>query len=233
MASALGQALRRPQGAQHRLHRDRPVRRDRLRDLAGPVQRGAVGHDLADEPDLLGLGREQVPTGQQDVGGDRVGDLAAQPDDRPAERVEAPAHLGHAEPGALAGDADVGALQDLGAAGDRRSLDGGDQRLVEQEALEQRLDDALGDVGGGVVVLLPEGVARVGLGHRLQVGAGAEAAARAGEDRDADVGVGVDLVPRLRHLLHHRRRQRVAALRPVHGEDHHVPVALDEQVLLG
>ena len=91
---------------------------------------------------------------EQDVGRDGVRDLAAEPNDRPTERVEAPAHLGHAEPGALAGDADVGALEDLGAAGDRGALDGGDQRLVEQEALQQRLDHAGRDARRALVLVV-------------------------------------------------------------------------------
>ena len=98
------------------------------------------------------------------------------------------------------------------------ALDRGDQRLVEQEALQQRLDDARGDARTCSRRRFSERVAGVRLGHRLEVGAGAEAAAGAGEDRHPDVGVGVDLVPRLAHALHHRRRQRVAALGPVHGE---------------
>ena len=48
-----------------------------------------------------------------------------------AEREEPPLGFGDAELGALAGDADVGALQDFGSAGDGCALDGCDQRLGE------------------------------------------------------------------------------------------------------
>ena len=98
-------------------------------DLVGLGQRLAVRDDVADQPDLLGLRGQDVPAGQQQVGGDRVRDLAGQPDRGAAQRVEPPARLGDAELRGLAGDPDVGGLQDLGAAGDRRPLDGGDQRL--------------------------------------------------------------------------------------------------------
>ena len=60
-----------------------------------------------------------------------------QPHRGAAHRVQAPLGLGDAELGALAGDADVGALQDLGAARDGRALDGGDQRLGQPAALQQ------------------------------------------------------------------------------------------------
>ena len=53
----LGQALGLTQRSQHGLHRQRARWRDPVGDLARLVERLAVGHDVADEPDLLGLGR--------------------------------------------------------------------------------------------------------------------------------------------------------------------------------
>ena len=82
--------------------------------------------------------------GEQQIARHGVGDLADQPHRRAAHRVQAPLGLGDAELGALAGDADVGALQDLGAARDGRSLDGRDQRLGQPAALEQRRRCATG-----------------------------------------------------------------------------------------
>ena len=122
----------------------RPARSPRPSSATSRARSSAVpsGTTSPMRPISLASGARQVAAGEQDVGGERVRDLPAQPHHRPAQRVEAPPHLGHAEPGALPGDADVGALQDLGAAGDGRALDRGDERLVEQEALEQRLDDA-------------------------------------------------------------------------------------------
>ena len=46
------------------------------------------------------------------------------------------------------------------------------------------------------------------------------------------VGIGVDLVPRRGHPGEHRRRQRVARLRPVHRHDEDVSSFLDEAMLV-
>ena len=100
--------------------------------------------------------RADEPAGEQQVGGDRVGDLALQAHGRPAEREQAPPDLGDAELGALAGHADLGGLQDLGAAGHAVALDRGDDRLAGPAVPEQRLPvevgvlaHALGVVGLG------------------------------------------------------------------------------------
>ena len=85
-----------------------------------------------------------MPARQENVHGLGVGDLTSEADGRTAEREQAPAGLGHAEPGALARDADVGGLEDLGAAGDGRALDGGDERLGRLAVAK-----ACGWVGGG------------------------------------------------------------------------------------
>ena len=114
---------------EHRLDGERAVGGDQVGDLVRLRQRLAVGYDVPDQADLLGLRRLDVPAGEQQVGRDRVGDLAGEPDRGAAQRVEPPLRLGDAEPGRLAGDPDVGGLQDLGAAGDGRALDGRDQRL--------------------------------------------------------------------------------------------------------
>ena len=53
----------------------------------------------------------------------RVRDLAGEAARGAAEREQAAPGLPHPEDRALAGDADVGALQDLGAAGDGVALD--------------------------------------------------------------------------------------------------------------
>ncbi len=175
-------------------------------------------------PSSLASGARIVPPGQQQLGGDRVGDLAGEPDRGAAHRVERPAGLGHPELGRLAGDPDVGALEDLGAAGDGGALDRGDERLGQPEALEQRLDDR-GVVGAGL-----EGVGRRLVGGRLEVHPGAEVAAGAGEDADPDLGVVVHPVPGVAHDREHLAGERVARLGPVHGDDELVPVLLDEAV---
>jgi hypothetical protein len=69
------------------------------------------------------------------------------------------------------------------------------------------------------------------LRHRLQVGARREVAAGAGEDRDPHLGLAVDVVEPVGEPNEHVGAERVAGLRPVHREDHDVPVALDAAVL--
>ncbi len=93
-----------------------------------------------------------------------------------------PLGFGDAELGALTRDADVGALQDFGSAGDGCTLDGGDQRLGQPTALEEAFDL------GHVDATAREGISRRLGGHVLEVGAGAEVAARTGEDGDTDLG---------------------------------------------
>src|SRR5262245_7677594 len=107
------------QRARDRLDRERAVRANHLGDLARLRERLPVGHDVPDQADLLRLRRADVLAREQDVCRVRVWDLARQAHHRPAHRVERPARLGHAEARALAGDADLHRLDDLGAARDR------------------------------------------------------------------------------------------------------------------
>jgi len=220
----LGQALGFPDDPQDGAHRDRPVGRDRLRDLQRLAQCLAVRHDVADQPDRQRLGRGDVPAGEQQVGRYRVRDLPGQPDRRTAQREQPPPCLGDAEPRALPGHPDVARLQDLGAARDRRALHRGDQRLGQAAPLEQRLDHRQ--------VQVTHSRTGVVAGHGHQVRARAERPARPGQHADPDAGIGVGQVPGLAHHGHHRAGQRVARLRPVHRDDQHVPAALDEGVRL-
>src|SRR5699024_8671570 len=123
--------------AQDRLHSEWAVRGDRVGDLQGTVECFTVLGDVADQPDLLRFCCVNVPAGQQDVCGDRVGDLAGEAYRGAAHREQSPAGFGHAELGAFARDADVGALQDLRAARDRGTFDGGDEWFRESAALQQ------------------------------------------------------------------------------------------------
>ena len=152
------------------------------------------------------------------------GNLADQPHRRAAHRVQAPLGLGDAELGALAGDADVGALQDLGAARDGRALDGRDQRLGQPAALEQGVD------ARRVVAAVLERVARRLGRRRLEVHARAEVAAGAGQDAGADLGIVVDAVPGLDHDREHLGGKRVARLGPVQRQDQGVSALLNEGV---
>ena len=122
------------------------------------------------------------------------------------------------------GDADVGALQDLGAARDGRTLDRGDQRLGQATALQQRVD------ARRVVAAVLERIARR-LGRRgLEVHPRAEVAARAGEDAGADLRIVVDAIPGLDHDREHLGGQRVARLWPVQRQDQGVSALLNEGV---
>ena len=145
---------------------------------------------------------------------------------RAAQREQAPAHLGHAEDGALPRDPQVHRLQDLGAAGHGVALDRGDERLARLEVAQQRLPV---QVGVGVEPGRPLVVGVAGR-HGLEVGAGAEVSARAGDDRDPDLRVLVDLHPGVVHPHEHLAGQRVAGLRAVEGDGGDVAVALEEQV---
>ena len=224
------QALGVADGLQDGPDGERAVGGDGAGDLEGLVECLTVGDDVADQADLLRLGGRDVPAGEQDVGGDRVGDLTHEPHRRATEWEQAPFCFGHTEFRALAGHPDVGALEDLGAAGDGRPLHRGDERFGEAAALEQRGQP--GQVPSSAVALL-ELVARGGPVHRLEVGARAEGAARAGQDGHPDLRIVVDAVPRLGHDRHHLAGEGVARLGPVHGDDQDRTALLDEAVRSG
>lgn len=178
--------------------------------------------------DLLGLRSLDVTTGEQDVRRDRVRNLSHQTHCGTAEREEPPLGFGDAELGALTRDADVGALQDFGSAGDGCTLDGGDQRLGQPTALEEAFDL------GHVDATAREGISRRLGGHVLEVGAGAEVAARTGEDGDTDLGVVVDLIPGVDHDRHHLAGDGVLTLGgAIHGHDENVATLLHEAMRRG
>ena len=129
---------------QHGLDGEGAVGGDLVGELPGLGERLAVGDDVADEADLLGLGGGHLAAGEEQLGGDRVRDLAAESHRRAAEREQAAADLGDAEDGALPRHPQVHRLQDLGAAGDGVALDRGDQRLARLEVAQQRLPVEVG-----------------------------------------------------------------------------------------
>ena len=208
------------------LDRQRPVGRDRRRDLTRLVEGVTVGHDVADQPDLLGLWRQDVLAGQQDVGRHRVRNLALEAYGRAAHRVERPAGLRDAEPGALPGDADVGALQDLRATGDGDALDRGDDGFGGSVGLEQAaIDESRIVLEAGFLV---DGAVGIDVaGHGPQVHARGEVALRPGEDGAPQVVILSQLVPRVRQQGEHRERHRVLPFRAVHGDDQYVVVTFD------
>ena len=85
----LGQALGLADGAQDRSDCYRAIRRDRVGDLEGLGEGLAVGDNVADQADLEGFGAGDVAAGEQQVGGNRIGDLPGQPDRGAAQREQA------------------------------------------------------------------------------------------------------------------------------------------------
>jgi hypothetical protein len=170
-----------------------------------------------------------VATGEQEVHRDRVGDLPAEPHRRAPQREEAPARLGDAELRALPRDADVGALEDLGPAGDGRPLDGCDQRLLQALAPEE------GPPVEVRVALEPRRpfALRPAAGHGLEVAARAEVPAGAREDRDADLLVLLDLDPCVRQADEHLRAEGVSRLGPVEDDRRDVALLPQDDVGFG
>jgi hypothetical protein len=75
---AFGDPARGADGLQHRLDRQRAVPPDLGGDLPSPLESLAVGHHVADQPELLGFGRGDVLAGEQYLRRRSVGDLAGQ-----------------------------------------------------------------------------------------------------------------------------------------------------------
>ncbi len=105
-------------------------------------------------------------------------------------------------------DHEVAREEDLESAGERRSVDRGDQRLGEAAG-----DDAT------ETTLLRRELAALALGDLLQVGTGAERGTRAGEDDDGDRVVGLEVVEDRLHCLGEIAVHRVARLGPVERDD--------------
>lgn len=82
----LGHGLGAAERGEDRLHRERAVLGDARGDLLRLRQRLTVGHDVIDEPELVGSAGGEILTREQHLGGDGVGDLAAQPNRRSGHR---------------------------------------------------------------------------------------------------------------------------------------------------
>src|SRR5205085_3456027 len=116
-----------------------------------------------------------------------------------------------ADPGCLGADTDIAARGDPGSAAGAGAGNGGDGRYPD---LLQRAQHA---VDPRFVV---ERILRGLEGAELRdVGAGRKClVAGAGQDHRLDRAVGVGVLANLGHLLVHRKRQRVARLRPIEGD---------------
>ena len=137
-------------------------------------------------------------------------DQPRQPLGAAGPRDDAQQDLGLADPGALAGDPEVGAQRELEAAAERISGNGRHDRLGDLRDRGERVLQPPG-VGGHL------GVAR--LGHLLDVSACREHLRAAVDDDGADVMIGGDLRGRRRDLILDLCVQRVhrRAVQPDHG----------------
>ena len=106
----------------------------------------------------------------------------------------------------------VGGEHDLGAAGQRVALDGGDERLARRPLGEA--DAAAGDRDD------------LTCDERLEVHARAEVAARAGDDRRPTGRRVVEFVHRVGETLADGEVDRVARIRPIDGDDENASAAL-------
>ena len=158
------------------------------------------GNDLGHQPGRdEPLGREDAP-GQQE----QVGEVAAQFRDAPlgpaAARHEAELDFGQTHSGVVGGDHDVAAQNDLEAAAERETVDGGDHRLgVAFDRLVHLR-----------TCLLKGGEFGLGLcGVFLDVGAGHEGAPVPGENDDADRRVVREQAEGVCDLSHHPAVHRI------------------------
>ena len=208
-AAALHHVLRIAHG-QWRIGGDAIGQRERL----GQQRLGR--HDPVDEAEGVGpLGVDGV-TGHGQFERHRHGqplghaDQSARPGDEPT------LGLGDAEGGVVGGHHQVAREHDLEAAGQRRAVDGRDDRLGEV-ALGQAAEAAAG----------PHDVAALTAAEGLEVHAGAERlVAAAGDDDHPAVGVLGQLVHDGGHRLAHGAVDGVARLGPVDGQDLHVARAV-------
>ena len=75
------------------------------------------------------LGGEIEATGDREFHRDVPGDLAGQAEQTTGRCDEVPLHLGDAEHGRARRDHEIARQHQLGSAGERRTVDGGDERL--------------------------------------------------------------------------------------------------------
>ncbi|MND78859.1 hypothetical protein D3C80_705800 [compost metagenome] len=186
-------------------------------------------HDAIDQ--APGLGRRGVDGsgGEQQFGGAGVAHVARQQPRPAVAGDDAQLHEGHAEAGAVRGDADVAQAGDVAAQAHGRAVDGGDQRNLQPvERADDAMDDAAIAFADGRARALEQVGARL---HGLEVAAGRKGAARPRHDDATDRGVGVDrLAGGGEGLAVLQVRQGVQPVGPGQGPDHDRAAALlDDQ----
>jgi hypothetical protein len=173
------------------------------------MRSGLVG---VDEPS----GEHQLErAGEADGAGEEVG--AAVPGH------QADLDEGRAELGPAGGEPQVAHAREVEAGADRRAVDRGDDRLLEQRQAPGDPLDAV-DVAAAQVDR-PAGEHPLLLEHALEVAAGRERRARAGEDHAAHLIVAVGVVERAHQAVDHRLAVGVAGVGAVEGQEEHRALA--------
>ncbi|MNS97727.1 hypothetical protein D3C72_1320730 [compost metagenome] len=182
-----------------------------------------------DQAPLVGRFGVDGSGGEQHFGGADIADVARQQPGAAVAGDDAQLHEGHAEAGAVRGDADVAEPGDVAAQTHGRAVDGGDQRNLQPvERADDAVDDAAIAFADGGARALEQVGARL---HRLEVAARREGPARAGHDDAADGRVSVDRLAGLGEgLAVFQIRQGVQSVGPRQGPDHDRAAALlDDQ----
>ena len=165
---------------------------------------------MADQADLLGLLGVDVLGGEDELHGVGHPHDAGQALGAAEAGGDAQTHLGLAELGLLAGQADVTGHGQLTAAAQSEAVHRGDDGLGEVLQLQEHTvavhTELLGLYGGKIL-------------HLADVGPGHKGAARAGEDEHQHLVVGLRRVQDGVQILQHLVVQGVQGLGTVHGDD--------------
>ncbi len=153
------------------------------------------------------FGRDRI-TGEDQLGRDVAGECHRETEEATGGGDERTLHLGHPETSVGRRDDQITRQDDLGAAGQRRAVDGGDQRLGANPLDESGEPALLG-------AHLSSGAARDG----LEIGARTEHRAGTGDDADPDVVVRFDVVDGGFDPLRNVAVDRVAGLGSVDGDE--------------
>src|SRR5262245_19134807 len=190
--------------------------RELVRELDGTVERPARIGDPVREPHGERLVARHAAAGEDHVEGAAVPDEAGEPHGAAVDQRDAPPSAVHPEHRVPCGDAQVTPQRELEPAGDGVTLDGGDDRLVEQHARRPH----------GPVAVRGRPIAPAGR-DGLEVRAGAERAPGAGEHGHRAVVVAAEGAERLGQSLRRRAIDRVADLRTVDGHDDDAIIVID------
>ena len=111
------------------------------------VERSAVGHDLVDQAPLERVGRRHRLAGEHQFHRDLARQLVDDAEHAARGGDQSPLDLGQTELRALLGDHQVTGQRQFGAAAQRRAVDRGDGRLVDEVAARSRRSPIRGGPG--------------------------------------------------------------------------------------